>query len=413
MKKSIILLLFYHFLLTALNAQWVQQVSGTTDQLLKVKFLNRYTGWTCGYNGRMLKTTNGGINWIIQNTGISGKSLRSLNVVDSNILYSAGLDEVLIKTTNGGNTWIILKNGSIDSYWGSYFINENTGWLCSQNNKILKTTNGGISFDSVYIPTAFMYDAYFRNPLEGLACGEGATIYKTTNGGLNWNFINVPSGGALARFYNFSFINNNTGFVIGDGNRRLFKTTNFGLTWDSTGSAPGYKFSYFVFFRNELTGWTGGSSAFLYKTTNGGYNWYPENVSHFGTGFFGGACFYNDTIGWVVGAPGKILYTESGGQIMQIINYDEQISNGFELFQNYPNPFNPNTNIKYRIANSSFVSLKIFDIQGKEIEAIVNEKQNAGTYEVIFNANGLTSGIYFYRIQAGSFTQVKRMVLIK
>jgi len=421
-KKLVVILLFYHFFLAAVSAQWIQQVSGTTDQLLRVKFINRYTGWTCGYNGRMLKTTNGGINWNIQNTGISGITLRSLNVVDSNILYSVGLQRTIIKTTNGGNNWIILNDGQMgsSSYWGSYFINASTGWICSNSQKILKTTNGGISFDSVYIPTTFMYDVYFINPLEGLACGQGASMYKTTNGGLNWSFITVPTGGALADFYNFSFINYNTGFVIGDGNRRLFKTTNFGLTWDSTGSAPGYEFSYFVFFRNALTGWTGGSSAFLHKTTNGGYNWYHENISHFGTGFFGGVYFYNDTIGWAVGAPGKILYTETGGQITQIINTKEQISNSFELYQNYPNPFNPNTNIKYQIAlrggsstNNKFITLKIFDLLGREVAILVNEFQKTGTYEVVFDASGLTSGIYFYKLTCGDFSETKRMLLIK
>jgi len=415
MKKIVIILLFYHFFSTTVNSQWVQQVSGTTDQLLRVKFINRYTGWTCGYNGRMLKTTNGGVNWVIQNTGISGNTLNSLNVIDSNILYSVGLERTIIKTTNGGNNWIILNDGQFgsSSYWGSFLINENTGWICSNSQKILKTTNGGISFDSVYIPTTFMYDVYFRNPLEGLACGEGASIYKTTNGGLNWNSIYVPYGGALVRFFNFSFINNSTGYVIGDGNRRLFKTTNFGSSWDSMGSAPGFKTSYFVFFKNELTGWTGGSSAFLCKTTNGGYNWYYENIAQFGTGFFGGAYFYNDTIGWTVGAPGKILYTETGGQITQIINNNKQITNGFELYQNYPNPFNPVTNIKYDLPKDVFVTIKIYDLLGREIKTLVNEFKSAGSHIVTFNGSELASGVYFYRLVTDRFTDTKKMVVLK
>ena len=110
MKKIISILIIIHFSFIIANAQWVQQTSGTTNQLLKVKFVNRYTGWTCGYNGIMIKTTNGGINWVIQNTGVPGKSLRSLNVLDLNIIYSAGPFETLIKTTDGGNNWIILKN---------------------------------------------------------------------------------------------------------------------------------------------------------------------------------------------------------------------------------------------------------------------------------------------------------------
>jgi photosystem II stability/assembly factor-like uncharacterized protein len=89
------------------------------------------------------------------------------------------------------------------------------------------------------------------------------------------------------------------------------------------------------------------------------------------------------------------------------------VPNEFKLFQNYPNPFNPTTNIKYQISNSSFVSLKVYDILGKEIITLVNEKQIPGFYEVSFNANSLASGIYFYRLSAGNFVQTKRMILLK
>lgn len=416
MKKVIITLIIFHFSFLFANAQWVQQTSGTTDQLLKVKFINRYTGWTCGYNGRMIKTTNGGINWVIQNTGVPSKSLRSLNIVNSDILYSAGLFETLIKTTDGGNNWIILKDGIIGnsgSYWGSFFLNENTGWICGTGQKILKTTNGGLNFDSAYVPTGYLYDLYFRNSLEGLACGQSASMYKTTNGGLNWNFITVPTGGALSDFNNFSFINYNTGFIIGAGTKRLYKTTNFGTNWDSASTADGYEVAYTVFFANEFTGWIGGSSGYMRKTTNGGYNWYHENITQFGNGFFGGIYFYNDTIGWAVGAPGKILYTETGGQINQISNNKEQIANEFILYQNYPNPFNPVTSIKYKVSSKKQVNLVVYNILGKEIATLVNEKKSPGIYEVVFGGNGFPSGIYFYRIQAGEFVQVKKMVLLK
>jgi aminopeptidase N len=89
------------------------------------------------------------------------------------------------------------------------------------------------------------------------------------------------------------------------------------------------------------------------------------------------------------------------------------IPDKYEMYQNYPNPFNPTTNIKYQIANKSFVTLKVFDILGKEVETLINEFQNAGTYEVGFEGRNLPSGIYYYKIQTGDFTRVKKMVLIK
>lgn len=90
----------------------------------------------------------------------------------------------------------------------------------------------------------------------------------------------------------------------------------------------------------------------------------------------------------------------------------------FELMQNYPNPFNPSTTIKFSVAKESFVKLKIFDVTGKQLATLVNEKLQTGLYEVPFSADRLTdiplpSGVYFYQLQTSEFIKVKRMMLIK
>ncbi|MDP3148735.1 MAG: T9SS type A sorting domain-containing protein [Ignavibacteria bacterium] len=100
---------------------------------------------------------------------------------------------------------------------------------------------------------------------------------------------------------------------------------------------------------------------------------------------------------------------------------DKSILTGFQLFQNYPNPFNPLTVISYQLAVNSKVSLKIFDILGKEIATLVDEEQHAGTYSVKFDAtnnhklttNTLSSGVYFYQLRAGSFVETKKFILMK
>ena len=85
----------------------------------------------------------------------------------------------------------------------------------------------------------------------------------------------------------------------------------------------------------------------------------------------------------------------------------------FSLNQNYPNPFNPETVISYELPVSETVILKIFDVMGKEIKTLVNEKQNSGFHQVSFNASALPSGVYFYQLNTQGFTDTKRMVLIK
>ncbi len=87
--------------------------------------------------------------------------------------------------------------------------------------------------------------------------------------------------------------------------------------------------------------------------------------------------------------------------------------NTFDLAQNYPNPFNPSTQIRYSIAEAGLVSVKVFDVLGREVAELVNQNQGAGTYTVNFNAQNLSTGVYFYKIQSGSFQATKKMVLIK
>ena len=85
----------------------------------------------------------------------------------------------------------------------------------------------------------------------------------------------------------------------------------------------------------------------------------------------------------------------------------------YNLYQNYPNPFNPSTTIKYSIPQLSFVTLKIYDILGREVTSLVNEEQAVGVYKIQFNSNKLSSGVYFYRITANSFVDTKKFIILK
>ncbi len=85
----------------------------------------------------------------------------------------------------------------------------------------------------------------------------------------------------------------------------------------------------------------------------------------------------------------------------------------FNISQNYPNPFNPNTTIKYQIPELSFVTVKVYDVLGNEIATPVNEEKPAGSYQIEFDATVLSSGIYFYRLQAGNFIETKKMILLR
>jgi hypothetical protein len=96
-----------------------------------------------------------------------------------------------------------------------------------------------------------------------------------------------------------------------------------------------------------------------------------------------------------------------------LVENSTKLPKEFNLSQNYPNPFNPSTKIEFKLPHKSFVTLKVFDVLGNEIATLVNEEKPSGSYEVEFDASKLPSGIYFYRIQAGSFVETKKMLLLR
>ena len=107
------------------------------------------------------------------------------------------------------------------------------------------------------------------------------------------------------------------------------------------------------------------------------------------------------------------IYEENFQSVLSVNSSSIEIPDGFKLDQNYPNPFNPVTNLEFGISKLGFVSLKVYDILGKEISTLVNENLNPGTYKYNFDASDLTSGIYFYRLQVGKFSETRRMILLK
>jgi hypothetical protein len=130
--------------------------------------------------------------------------------------------------------------------------------------------------------------------------------------------------------------------------------------------------------------------------------------------------FLNDQTGWLCGVNGVLLKTSTGGTTSVFDEIYNTIPQTHLLEQNYPNPFNPVTTIRYSIPNvtlsrveGSRVLLKIYDILGNEVATLVDEYREAGNYEINFNASGLASGMYLYRLQTGNRIEVKKMTLLK
>jgi photosystem II stability/assembly factor-like uncharacterized protein len=395
-----------------LNAQWQTFVNPSDKALHSVYFLNTLTGYTCGDTGTVLKTTTGGTMWSNSNSGIPNNiNMSDIQFLDENTGYCTGgvgsISGKVYKSTNGGTSWTQVFDTTGTGFRALFFANSNTGWVAGANGVVKYTSNGGTSWQSRNVNISSLTDvfAFSEDVVIITGFGSAGSIVRSTNGGQSWIFTSVPSDFADVRFV--AFTNVTTGYMGGlkfGGNGVMGKTTNGGLNWFVL---PGFEGP------TPIEGAAvSGNTALIVRTDDtlsytidGGGTWGKQYVQ---TGGFDKSISIKMGLGCIVGR--NSIAVNTGVSVNQI---SSEIPSKFELAQNYPNPFNPTTSIKFALPKSGFVSLKVYDIAGKEVATLVNEQLTAGTYEHNFNASALSSGVYFYRIDAGNFTEIKKMILVK
>jgi photosystem II stability/assembly factor-like uncharacterized protein len=355
-------------------------------------FLNQLTGWCVGGAVQIRKTTNGGLNWFKQTAPPVSGVLNKVHFFDENtgiVIGRKGINynSFMAKTTNGGNNWseIVVSTVSENELSGQHWFDFNTGWICGKSI-LLKTTDGGQNFTNFYSsipPTSNGINALlcitFVNQQTGWIGGSNLdkkNIYISTNGGLNWVFQNNP-----VTLNTYTQIND-MGFLSADSGWAIHGTP-------ATGA--------------------------IMFTTNSGLNWIVEEGS---SNWFNCLSIYQHRKAWVGSSAGKVWYTYLTS-LVGVKKISGNIPEKCALSQNYPNPFNPVTKVKFDIkklaagSQESVVSLMVFDITGKEVATLVNELLQPGTYEVSFDGGNLPGGVYFYKLQAGNYADVKKMILIK
>jgi photosystem II stability/assembly factor-like uncharacterized protein len=393
---------------------WVQQNTGTIVSVYDISFVNTNTGYAGCSSGLVLKTTNSGVNWIHLITGFTF-TINKVKFFDADFGVAGG--EKIIKTTNGGQNWSLVR----DTVYANdiHFQNQNEWWLCSSSpHANIKTTNQGSTWTSIGSTDFIQTSIFFLNQNTGWLAGKFVTgsfvpthVSKSTNGGSQWSTqFSQTSFQNNGWVYDILFTDQNMGHALywDFFLTRILRTTNSGLNWLET-LTPMRKLKN-LFFINQSIGWACGDSGFVYKTMNSGNNWAIEQISpgiHLNA-----VTFVNNETGWVCAAGGIILKTTIGG-ITAVEQTGTNIPERYSLSQNYPNPFNPVTRIIFDVPKSSFTKLIIYDQIGGEVEKLVNEQLSPGSYKYEWNAADYPSGIYYYRLQAGEFSETKKMVLIK
>jgi photosystem II stability/assembly factor-like uncharacterized protein len=399
------------------------------------------------------------------------KLLKNLFFTDNLNGWACGNQGIIIHTTDGGNTWEI-QNSNVESFIVDiFFLNANRGWALTQRNSppfgttILKTSDGGSMWSNIdyFEDHIFMNTVFFFDTLNGFL--GGSYIARTTDGGTSWIKANTDSNiYSTLPVYNFDFTNHQIGYACGgtiDFAGVIWKTNDSGKNWVSnavsadqvfdmttldssnllalSGDPEGlygivainssdagnhwnseklqiYGLSFSLEFRTSIEGWSASGKKFIY-TSDKGNTWIEKETPD--SSIIYDLQFVNSQTGYAVGDKGIILKF-----VPPPLNVEDEPSadDDFQLFQNYPNPFNPSTKIRYKIPTSplaevrikgEFITLKVYDVLGKEAATLVDEYKSSGVYDVEFNSTDLPSGVYFYTLKAGSYHQTRKMLILK
>ena len=414
MRTSIFALFFLISICVFSQNMWILKPTTTTENITDIDYVGLGVWYASMEAGLILKSTNDGENWQVQTTPVT-QHIWSIDFVDMNTGWAVGNDGQIIKTTNGGLNWVIQAIGAYPRFNEVGFLNYSTGFAVGDDGVINKTTNGGaIWFLQMSSTTNDLYGISFSQLSGGggAIVGANGTILRTTDVGGAWT--NISSG--TASLYDVIF-RSSAGYAVGveGGNDIIKKSTNAGFSWNTITADFPYM-AVDIFFNDESVGWVVGNNGYIAKTTNGGVSW--VNQTTFWTQNLWGVRFINQNTGIAVGSAGYVLKTTNGGEPIGIKQISMEIPSDFSLSQNYPNPFNPLTKIHFNIpplegGSGRITSLLIYDILGREVSTLVNKQLQPGTYEVSWDGSKFSSGVYFYRLTAGNYSVIKKMMLIK
>lgn len=378
-------------------------------------------------SGKILRSTDSGISWSTYNTGIISNiiDITFLNVnTGFAIAWEFGLNNpnfigsIVLKTTNAGATWNPSYKVDTNVFYSKMkFVNNTQGFLVGEGVGILRTNNAGDTWTSDHIDSATFYDFPVRNIKTygnvGLACGGWidiqGVIWRTTNNGANW----IAKGVSPEPLYDIHYFDANHIISVGgdfEFGASMTASTNGGIDWEYI-ILDEFGIAQALTFRTPSEGWMplGIGQKFLY-TMNGGANW-TSWLTPNGEVIFD-AVFSNKRNGIAVGKNGAILKFNTA--YVNVENTGEVLPSEISLKQNYPNPFNPETVITFTLQKPEYVSLKIFDMLGREVKILIDGMKPPGEYKIKFSVKELPAGIYYYTLRAGeNFRQTKKMALVK
>ena len=465
----------YGTVVLSYSGNWQHKDILTTDKLHDV-YLAGFTGqmFVAGEWGRIWKTTNYGDNWYLKHEN-TGYHLYAIDFGSSQTGYAAGMSGAVLKTTDDGETWFDISPNNINSF-RSIDFRHNKGWVVGLDGIIFRTTDGGSTWVETIpkVTNETLNKVKFVDENIGWIVGDNGTILITTNGGENWYHQDSPSNGYLT---SVTFPETGIGWICGwdgailhtsDGGGTLsfeiFERNTLDLSIPDPGEvsdiidvyiSPGILDDHtlsgvtvlidsvlhpevsdltFLLTHDGITdtlitqseiadtnilhcGLTDAAAIFIAEGEppyEGNYK--PHSPLSVFSGMNPNGEWTLKVVDMVSGNSGTLqgwglkLFLDAPTNVES--DYSS-FPNDYVVYQNYPNPFNPSTTIKWQMPETGFVTLKIYDVLGREVITLVNEELGTGTHETVFDAFRFSSGVYFYQLKSGSFVETKKMILLK
>ncbi|MEP7146861.1 MAG: T9SS type A sorting domain-containing protein, partial [bacterium] len=314
------------------------------------------------FGNGVYRSTNDGANWIQVNAGLTNFNPRGF-LVHGAYIFASFWGGGIYRSSNNGTDWFPVGSGITNlNDWRIIEVGNNL-FLASFGGGVYRSTNDGLNWTTVNSGLTNLNVYCFALIGSNLFAGTAAGVFTTTNSGANWSLANQGIVGSVQ-----TILSKGSNLIAGTTSG-VFRSTNNGMTW----------------------------TAFNQSLSNLNVLSMVDNDTHL-----------------FAGTNGSSVYRRLLSEIIISVNViSTQVPDAFGMSQNYPNPFNPVTKFNFQLPGSENVKVTVYDQLGKEAAILVNEKLSAGSYEVEFNAANFTSGVYFYKIDAGNFTNIKKMILLK
>lgn len=364
-------------------------------------------------DGIFVSTNAGGL-WVQKNNGLTNLETWTVAVNSSNEIF-VGTWDGIFKSTDNAENCVKLETGLTFNQIREISVASN-GYIfaVAPNYGVIRSVDNGVNWVGVNnglsgIPNTIAADLHGQIML-GNNLGE---IYFSNNYGDGWtkSSLGLPQTTSAPILALLETSNEKYFAGTGDG---LYMSTDYGLNWSQVhdGGGNGWVHSMTTDYQDNLIIGTGQSGVFVSGFPNG--TWFKdmnEGLTHLGV--------YS-----LVANSSNNIFAVTGEGIFKsepltgVEDNDENLAINFQLYQNYPNPFNPTTTIKFSIpmdikGETLNTKLVVYDVLGKKVTVLVNQKLQSGTHEIQFAAGDFSSGIYFYKLEIGNITDTKKMLLIR